>query len=302
MKKVNFIILLFLALFLLTNCDKEVKKNENKNEVQIGEAENKEERIKFTNEVYKLLENFSQRKEEIIERLKNSSKKEANELYKEYFRENDLFFARNELGYALTDSFFTEEEKKENEETGIVIELSEEEYQKINAIVKKYDIKLIDYGLYFDLSPNNYSFYYNIFKDYVSDDYKEFLELKIEEETKPISNEYGFAISLQEIGDRIIAWENFLRKYPNTDIADFDAINLLTLRMEYIIGINDVPLEERGQFKTFSSIPDEKQKEFYRFIKKYPNSPTIDAIEYFLENYKNKDIHTLVYRKLMELE
>lgn len=303
MKKINFIILLFLILFLLTNCDKEVKKDENKDGIQIELEKNKGEgRIKFTNEAYELLENFSKRKKEIIEKLKVSSKEEANELYKEYFRENDTFFARNELGYALTDSFFTEEEKKANEETGIIIELSEEEYRKINAIIKKYDIKLTDYDMYFELCPDKYSFYYDIFKDYVSNDYREFLKLKIEENVKSLSDEYGFAISLKEIGDRIIAWENFLKKYPNTDINDFDPINLLTYRMEYIIGINDVPIEARGQFKTFSSISSEKQKEFYRFMKKYPNSPTVELIEYFLENYKNEDIHTLVYRRLMELE
>ncbi len=39
-------------------------------------------------------------------------------------------------------------------------------------------------------------------------------------------------------------------------------------------------------------------KEFNRFIKKYPNSPTSDIIKYYLENYKEEDIDTLISKKL----
>lgn len=306
MKKNKLIIILTLNLFFLTNCDKEVKSEVTKNESQIKTQEltKNEEigRLTFTKEAYKLLENFSQRKNEIKEKLKTLSKEEANKLYKEYSNENNNFFIKNELGYILTDSFFTEEEKKQNEETGILIELSEEECEKTNAILKKYDLKLYGNGVYFELFPNSYSFYYDIFKDYVTDDYKEFLELKLQEADRPFSDENGFAISLQEIGDRIVAWEKFLEKYPNSDIKDYDPINLFTYRMEYIIGINDVPIKDRGAFKTFSTIPPEKEKEFERFMKKYPNSPTVEGIKYFLENYENSDIQVLTYQKLMELE
>ena len=50
--------------------------------------------------------------------------------------------------------------------------------------------------------------------------------------------------------------------------------------------------DENGKIK---GIYEENMKEFNRFIKKYPNSPTVQFIEYFLKNYKNDDIGTKIY-------
>ena len=38
--------------------------------------------------------------------------------------------------------------------------------------------------------------------------------------------------------------------------------------------------------KKISNIYDENQKEFNRFLKKYPNSPTSKLIKLFIENHK----------------
>ena len=43
---------------------------------------------------------------------------------------------------------------------------------------------------------------------------------------------------------------------------------------------------------------NEAVREFNRFIKKYPNSPTSDIIKYYLENYKDENINTLISKKL----
>ena len=63
MKKIGFIILLTLSFLLLTNCNK----NENKNP-----------KIKFSDDTYKLFEEFTENKKDIIKKLKTLNKEEAN--------------------------------------------------------------------------------------------------------------------------------------------------------------------------------------------------------------------------------
>ena len=43
---------------------------------------------------------------------------------------------------------------------------------------------------------------------------------------------------------------------------------------------------------------NEAVTELNRFLKKYPNSPTSDIIKYYLENYKEENINTLISKKL----
>ena len=46
------------------------------------------------------------------------------------------------------------------------------------------------------------------------------------------------------------------------------------------------------------SILEKNNREFDRFIKAYPKSPTAEIIKYFQKNYKTKGINGIIYKKL----
>lgn len=66
MKKIGFIIFLIFSFLLLINCNK----NENKNF-----------KIKFFDDIYKLFEEFIENKKDIIKKLKILNKEEVNRFY-----------------------------------------------------------------------------------------------------------------------------------------------------------------------------------------------------------------------------
>ena len=84
MKKIGLIIFLVLSFLLLTNCNKDKKK-----ETVVVEYENKNPKIKFSDDTYKLFEEFSENKKEIMEKLKTLNKDEANKLYEQYVEDNE---------------------------------------------------------------------------------------------------------------------------------------------------------------------------------------------------------------------
>ena len=95
------------------------------------------------------------------------------------------------------------------------------------------------------------------------------------------------SISLEEVANRIIARENFLEKYPNSKLTEYIHELCNEYRRDYLYLYPDV-------------VPNYKEniKEYNRFQEKYPNSPTSDIIKYYLENYKEEDIDTLISKKL----
>ena len=65
-------------------------------------------------------------------------------------------------------------------------------------------------------------------------------------------------------------------------------------RSTYIFGLTSSETRE----SLMNGKADGAVKEFNRFIRKYPNSPTSDIIKYYLENYKEENINTLISKKL----
>ena len=113
----------------------------------------------------------------------------------------------------------------------------------------------------------------------------------------PFASDGGVIIPVGELGDRIIVWENFMKKYPNLDKKLKNLINkeLLEYRNAYILGLDNTPTMDDGK------ILNENNIEFNRFIKKYPNSPTTEVIKYLQKNYQNKDIQSVIYKKIQNI-
>ena len=287
MKKIGLIIFLVLSFLLLTNCNKDKKK-----ETVVVEYENKNPKIKFSDDTYKLFEEFAENKKEIMEKLKTLNKDEANKLYEQYVEDNEnILYKIVEATEKFLDSIYygsTEEQ------------FTEKDWNDTNKILNKYDLELWGIGEGMVTIKELPHLYYDVFKDYVTDDYKEYLKIWAKDHEELYQADAGLAISFEELGERIITWENFLNKYPNSILKPKVIALLNSYREDYILGMENTPTIDGGYDNVPITIYEEAKKEYDRFMKKYPNSPTVELIKYFIENYKNKNIYELIKSKIFE--
>ena len=286
MKKNGLIIFLVLSFLLLTNCNKDEKILEgNKPETTICENE-KNINFKFSDETYKKLKIFSENKSKIIEKLKSLSKQEADKLYDEYLEENKKFCE----SLMQTEAFFNDRDLFEPS--------TKAKFQEAKKILNEYGLTIIDIqGEFFPHITSN--FYYEIFKDYVSDEYRDYLKLTSkDDDTEVIYMPTGLAtfeynsiipLTIHEVGNKILAFKNFLDKYPNTKFK-----GIFSVYVFYILDYIDFSLpykeNENGidEPEDYYKISQENMVEYKEFVKKNPNELTTKCLNYLLNNYKNK--------------
>ena len=277
MKKIGLIIFLVLSFLLLTNCNKD---------------ENKNPKIKFSDDTYKLFEEFAENKKEIMEKLKTLNKDEANKLYEQYVEDNEnILYKIGEATEKFLDSIYYGSAEEQ---------FTEKDWNDTNKILNKYDLELWGIGEGMVTIKELPHLYYDVFKDYVTDDYKEYLKIWAKDHEELYQADAGLSISFEELGERIITWENFLNKYPNSILKPKVIALLNSYREDYILGMENTPTIDGGYDNVPITIYEEAKKEYDRFMKKYPNSPTVELIKYFIENYKNENIYELIKSKIFE--
>jgi len=229
-----------------------------------------------------LLEQFSKNKNEVVLQLKSLPNKEAaNTLYEKYFEENSTLLqqiAAKESG--VLDKFYNEDEA------------DKKAVKLLGEKLSKHQLQYWEIGEgYVEIEPLN-DFYYKIFKNYVTDDYKDYLSLKSEENKSLYSADAGLVISFKDLGDRIISWENFMAKYPNSKLIASVKEEYKNYQMDYLVGQDNTPTAERSSDEKY--IYPENIQEFNRFLRKYPKSPTVPLINLFLENFKSESIFDIL--------
>ena len=279
MKKFLFIV--FIIAIFIVGClfgYKKLYSDERKNEI-----------IKMFNK--ELLNDFVESKKSVMERLKIANdKEEGNKIYTEYVATNKLMLEKiNDEHSILLKNIFMKDTK---------YNFTPEEWKIVNNFLKDYDLELIDMGQGNAMIVQVPNFYYNIFKDYVTDDYKDYLELVTKEYNEPYFDLEEILVSHEKIADRILAWEEFQKKYPNSDFIATADIEANVYRRAYILGAYNLHTREGGSEKPeLYYIPDNILKEFNRFIQANPNSPTVEYINFYLENHKNPNIDEILYDK-----
>ncbi|ATV63763.1 hypothetical protein [Fusobacterium pseudoperiodonticum] len=237
----------------------------------------------FSYDSNKLFEEFKMIKEETSEVLKNSTQEEANKMYKDYLEDNNKILEKiNENDYTMLDWVFYNEEGYPDKEM----------IKKQNEYLNNYGLEVVEIEEGFMLTEKK-DFYYNIFKNYVSDDYREFLKLDSED-----IDYLGYIDSVYEhpeiLENGLISWENFLKKYPDSELKSQANSIYSDYQYDYINPLlSDSIKEALKNGKT-----NEVLKQYNNFIKKYPNSPTTKIIKYYLENYREEDIRELILKKL----
>ena len=214
------------------------------------------------------LENFSKNKNEMLEKLKTLNKEEADELYEQYLERNNIVLENLNIEH---DKFLSggingiyNKDTAEN--------FNDEEMKIANKFLNKYDLELWYFARGSYIIREVPDFYYKTFKDYVTDDYKEYLKITSDENKEHYVADSGLCIPLEELGDRIVTWENFLEKYPNSKLNDKVNNICNSYRRDYILGVPSGIYDYR-----------ESAEEYNRFIKKYPDSPTTELLGYYLE-------------------
>ena len=238
-----------------------------------------------------ILDNFIENKKSVIERLKISTPEEANEIYNDYLKISQLIIENINTEHL---DFLNNIYNKDSE-----YYFTEKDWETANKFLNNYDLEI------FDLAETEVrimevpNYYYNIFKDYVTDDYREYLEITYKENEEPYFTDGSILVPYDKIADRLLTWENFLKKYPNSDLAEIANEKCNTYRRIYILGSDNAPTREGGwENNELFYIPENNLKEFNRFIEKYPDSPTVELIKFYLENYKNIDVDTMLNEKI----
>ena len=238
-----------------------------------------------------ILDNFVENKKSVIERLKISTPEEADKIYNDYLKISQLIIENINTEHL---DFLNNIYNKDSE-----YYFTEKDWETANKFLNNYDLEI------FDLAETEVrimevpNYYYNIFKDYVTDDYREYLEITYKENEEPYFTDGSILVPYDKIADRLLTWENFLKKYPNSDLAEIANEKCNTYRRIYILGSDNAPTREGGwENNELFYIPENNLKEFNRFIEKYPDSPTVELIKFYLENYKNIDVDTMLNEKI----
>lgn len=238
-----------------------------------------------------LLNDFVESKKSVMERLKTAKdKEEGNKIYNEYVATNKLMLEKiNEAHSELLENVFMADSK---------YNFTPEEWKTVNNYLKDYDLELIDMGEGNAMIAQVPNFYYDIFKDYVTDDYRDYLELVTKEYTEPYFGIEEILVSHEKIADRLLAWEDFQKKYPNSDFLAEADTEANVYRRAYILGAYNLQTREGGsENPELYYISDNILKEFNRFIQANPDSPTVEYINFYLENHKNPNIEEILYDK-----
>ena len=229
------------------------------------------------------LENFSKNKNEMLEKLKTLNKEEVDELYEQYLERNNIILENLNIEH---DKFLSGGINGIYNK-GTAENLTDEEWKIANKFLNRYDLELWYLARGSCIIREVPDFYYKTFKDYVTDDYKEYLKITSDENEEHYVADSGLCITLEELGDRIVTWENFLEKYPNSKLNDKVNNICNSYRRDYILGVPGGVYDYK-----------ENLKEYKSFQEKYPNSPTTELIGYYLvelntDNFEENDNEVL---------
>ena len=291
----TIIILLITSLMIslmisFTGCNNKSKSSTEKtNNEHFSENETETETNLEIRE--QLFSKFSENKNKTISALKNLSAEQANDLYEKYFEENQtLISAMIELECDLLGYFYyTDEDTTVNNQI-----------KTLEDVLKKNGLDFDEIGEGYVEIKTKPDFYYEIFHNHVTEDYKLYLSIKAEENQTLYSADAGLIITFTELGERIIVWENFLETFPESALIDKVKRICRHYRGDYLFGMDNTPTLERPYNGSIYIYP-ENLEEFNRFINQHPNSPTTTLIQFFMENFQEENIYELMREKQSEI-
>ncbi|MDV6168100.1 hypothetical protein R1T16_06660 [Flavobacterium sp. DG1-102-2] len=221
---------------------------------------------------------YTDRKEHIKILLTQSTSEEANEIYDAYYEENmlllsSMYRAENYMLEHFYDYFYDEEKRITPPDS----------IQRKVILLKKAGLDLCEQGEgYVDICAGS-DYYYNIFKLYVTPDYKEFIRINADEDKEVYAFDAGLHVTFEQVSERVLHWETFLQKFPKTKLREKAIDNYKSYQMDYLLGMDNT----RSMNTETGQLEDENIAEYRRFIAKNPKSFTSKLAKITLENTGN---------------
>ncbi|MES2485655.1 MAG: hypothetical protein V4581_06865 [Bacteroidota bacterium] len=229
----------------------------------------------------RVIADFLKRQAEVKATLPTLKPEQANNLYENMLIQNGKTITElDRLERVVLDNFYS------------YYTYSEDKLMPPPDVVKKKEKKLTDAGLQFWIIGEGYveittlpDFYLNIFKDYVTPDYKKYLEITANEDKDLYTADAGIIIPLKDLANRIFSWEKFIDTYPESNLIAKAKELYKEYQYGYLLGMDNTRVMDR---ETLEIYPENKV-EFNRFIAKYPNSPTAKLVKIVLNHTGSMD-------------
>ncbi|REC61606.1 hypothetical protein DRF65_14200 [Chryseobacterium pennae] len=130
-------------------------------------------------------------------------------------------------------------------------------------------------------------YYASVFKNKVTPDYDAYISQIAKDNKENYAVNGGLLITWEELGDRLIEWENFINKYPKSPLLKAAKDNYHNYLLDYLLGMDSDRIYDSEEGKIY----DDKREAYSKLIKKYPNSNTAKKTKELIAAY---DAHTPV--------
>ena len=124
-------------------------------------------------------------------------------------------------------------------------------------------------------------YYESVFKNKVTPDYSAYISQMAKDNKENYAINGGLMITWEELGDRLIVWENLMNKYPKSQLIKSITDNYYSYLSDYLLGMDSDLIYDSEEGKIF----DDKMEEYNRIIKKYPNSRTAKKTKELIAAY-----------------
>lgn len=140
-------------------------------------------------------------------------------------------------------------------------------------------------------------FFYNIFKNKVSPDLHDYLKLTADEDTVLYSGDAAIGIPFAALGERVVNWEMFIKKYPGSKWKEQAQDRYTSYLRDYCFGMDNTLVFEHDQTSELFRLNQENRLAFDEMITRHPNTRTGQFIKHFMQQLKeNKYILTETLR------
>lgn len=218
-------------------------------------------------------------RQKAITALKTASATEANKIYERLVAENtSLITKMSAMEAKFLEEFYTHFSGGEDQTPDAVLN------QKSRTL-KEGNLEFWEIGEGYAEIRTEADYYKNIFDGKVTQDYNQYINLLAEDNKELWQGDAAIAISWENLGKRVINWENFLNKYPASNFRKNAEENFALYRYGFLIGLDNTPVVD-----IISNTMDaEARKAFEAFVKQYPESPTSVYAKMLLNNVNNID-------------
>lgn len=222
-----------------------------------------------------LLVHLENEQTDLKRKLKKANKKEAEALFIDYYKRITVIV--DSLNTAENNTLNTYHKLKSDKHDTIL--RKETTYNKAGLYFRKIDSTRYD----FKIKPG---YFYNLFRNKVSNVYKEYLKLRYEEHKLLYDAQFkNQNVPLEKQREIIISWEKFILKNKDFKFIDYAKKSYTDNLMMYLFGTVNKPSFDVSAKKIYV----ENEQEYITFVKKNPKLISAEITKSYLKHFYNND-------------